>query len=66
MQGWKTTNMPEVTRKISLKRLNHTRKEPADKRCPVNAKPVRSQVKRKNSMGREFQSLAVWGKKLLV
>ena len=42
-------------------------KEPTVKRCLLilNLKPLRSQVKRKHSIGREFQSLAMRGKKLL-
>ena len=42
-------------------------KEPTVKRCLLilNLKPLRSQVKGNNSIGRQFQSLAVRGKKLL-
>ena len=42
-------------------------KEPTVKRCLLNldSKPLRSYVKGKHSVGREFQSLAVRGKKLL-
>ena len=42
-------------------------KEPTVKRCLLilDLKPPRSQVKGKHSQDREFQSLAVWGKKLL-
>ena len=42
-------------------------KEPTVKRCLLilDLKPFRSYVKGKHSIGREFQSLAVRGKKLL-
>ena len=42
-------------------------KEPTVKRCLsiLELKPLRSYVKGKHSLGREFQSLAVRGKKLL-
>ena len=42
-------------------------KEPSVKRCLLilNLKPLRSQVQRNHSTGREFQILAVQGKKLL-
>ena len=41
-------------------------KESTVKRCLIilDLKPLRSQVKGKNSLGREFQGLAVQGKKL--
>ena len=43
------------------------KEEPTVKRCLLilDLKPLRSQVKGKHSIDREFQSLAVWGKKLL-
>ena len=43
------------------------KKEPTVKRylLILDLKPLRSQVKGKHSIGREFQSLAVRGKKLL-
>ena len=42
-------------------------KEPTVKRCLLilNLEPLRSYVKGNHSIGREFQSLAVRGKKLL-
>ena len=44
-----------------------TQQEPTVKRCLLilDLKPLTSQVKGKHSIGREFQSLAVRGKKLL-
>ena len=42
-------------------------KEPTVKRCLLilALKPLRSYIKGKHSIGREFQSLTVWAKKLL-
>ena len=60
-----------VTRKRSTERLQHTgnlfRKNFRNKRCLLilQLKLLRSQVKGKHSVGREFQSLAVQRKKLL-
>ena len=60
-----------VTRKRSTKKLNHKENcletEPTVKRCLLilDLKPLRSKIKGKHSIGREFQSLAVRGKKLL-
>ena len=60
-----------VTRKKSTGRLQHTgnlfRKNFRVKRCLLilELKPLRSQVKGKHSVGREFQSLVVQRKKLL-
>ena len=58
-------------KKRSTKRITGYRKsvskEPTVKRCLLilNLKPLRSYVKGQHSIGREFQSLAVQGKKLL-
>ena len=54
------------TKKITRYRKS-VQKEPTIKRCLLilDLKPLRSQTKAKNSIGREFQSLAVRGKKLL-
>ena len=71
MQGWTATTRHWLTRKRSTKRLKHTgnlfRKEPTVKRCLLilDLKSFRSYVKGKHSIGREFHSLAVQGKKLL-
>ena len=74
MQSWTATTRHGVTRKRSTKKLKHTqnlfRKSlhtgVYNLRCLLilDLKPFRSQVKRKYYIGREFQSLAVWGKKL--
>ena len=67
-------NIPLVT--WSYKKKKHKKitayrksvyKEPTVKRCLLilDSKPLRSKVKRKHSIGREFQDLAVRGKKLL-
>ena len=59
------------SKKKKLKKINAQRKsvqkEPTVKRYPLilDLKPFRSQVKGKHSIGREFESLAVQGKKLL-
>ena len=54
------------TKKITGYRKS-VQKEPTVKRCLLilDLKPLRSQVKGKHSIGREFQSLAARGKKLL-
>ena len=53
-------------KKIELYRKS-LQKEPTVKRCPLtlDLNPFRSWVKGKHSIGREFQGLAVQGKKLL-
>ena len=53
-------------KKITAYRIS-VQKKPTVKRCLLilYLKPLRSQVKGKYSIGREFQSLAVQGKKLL-
>ena len=47
--------------------MKSVQKEPTVKRCLLilDLKPLRSYMKGKHSIGREFQSLAVRGKKLL-
>ena len=71
MQGWTATRRHPVTRKRSSKRLKHAenlfRKKLQLKTCLLilDLKTLRSLVKGKHSIGREFQSIAVRGKKLL-
>ena len=70
MQGWAATTRHGVTR--STKRITgyskSVEKEPTVKRylLILNLKPLRSKVKGKHSIGREFHSLALRGKKLLI
>ena len=56
----------KVAKKIKAHRKS-LQKEPTVNRCLLilHLKPFRSWVKGKHSIGREFQSLAVQGKKLL-
>ena len=69
MQNSPGTTRHGVTRKRSTKRLNRTenlfRKNLQFCQLILDLKPFRSQVKRKHSIGKEFQSLALRGKKLL-
>ena len=60
MQGWTAINKKR-------KKIKAYRKEPTVERCLwiLDLKALRSYVKQKHSIGREFQSLAVRGKKLL-
>ena len=69
MQGWTATTATGVTRKRSITSKEYKKsvsKEPTVKRCLLilDLKPFRSQAKGKHSIGREFRSLAVRGKKL--
>ena len=59
MQGRTATRRHGVTGKRSTKRLKHTGN------LILDSKPLRSKGKGKHSIGREFQSLAIRGKKLL-
>ena len=67
MQGWTATKRYGVTRKRSTKWVKRTgnlfKKAPIVKRCLLIVDLGKE--KGKHSMGREFQSLAVWGMKLL-
>ena len=71
MQGRTATTSHGVTRKMSTKRLKHTgnvfTKNLQLNRCLLilDLNSFRSLVKGKHSIGTEFQSLAVRGKKLL-
>ena len=70
MQGWIATARHGITLKKMLQYLNIqeiNKEEPKVKRCLLilDWKPVRSQVKGKHSIGREFQSQVSQEKKLL-
>ena len=70
MQGWTATTRHGVTKKRSKKRLQHTgnlfRKATVKSSLlTLEFKALRSKVNGMHSIGREFQSLAAQGKKLL-
>ena len=66
MQGWTATTRHGVTRKRSTKRLKHAGNLfTKNLQLILDLKPFRLLVKGQHSIGREFQSLALWGKKLL-
>ena len=57
MLGWTATTRPGNKRKRTTKRLKHTGNP--------DLKPFRSEVKGEHSIDKEFQSLAVQGRKVL-